>query len=491
VDNSLTAGNLAMTGAGPRTRKAVAAAAVLVLLARRKDVRHLPRIVLKEGSPAESFRACVAVCTLFAYERMTAALLRRLGLTKVPSTIAAMMTLFAGLRIARAAAGESLADKCVQFLSPGAAFLGKWFAVFLVPAIVNIDKSVQALPPYGPSVYARSLSFLMVGWVSTHVSTAAMATLLAPRRTSSKTTSKGGTVAVAQAAASPIMSQEETTRRAWILATAIGFLGASPVAQHPGGHYRAFAVLAELGATISSFELAKTIPVSIQRFAHPLLVSGVAANLTQRFIGPAAPYMHDGVGVGDRLLMLLPAAVSALGLRMYTSAHLWYDNPRDFQCVLVSCGASAFITLSTTAFLAVSQSSPISVPAPLALPMLHRSVMAALGIDGSQTIGPECDPKLAVLAEFVHGALGASFGKVLLESCHAVVNCSSPLVRGVAMGCSAHSVGTAGLLGQGDGEAAAIAGASMCLAGAAHTFALRLPGVVDAMRSMAALALQS
>jgi len=176
-----------------------------------------------------------------------------------------------------------------------------------------------------------------------------------------------------------------------------------------------------------------------------------------------------------------------LGLRMYTSSHLWYNNSSDFRCVLVSSGTSGIMTLLTTALVAVSQSSPMSLPAQLSLPMLHRSVMAALGIDGSLITGPECDPKLAVLAEFVHGALGASFGKILLETCPVIVDCSSPLVRGTAMGCSAHSVGTAGLLSHGDGEAAAIAGASMCLAGAAHTFALRLPTVVDSIRSLALL----
>merc|ERR1719444_718298 len=130
-------------------------------------------------------------------------------------------------------------------------------------------------------------------------------------------------------------------------------------------------------------------------------------------------------------------------------------------------------------FMGVAAHGPLGLPAPLSLPMLHRSVMSALGIEGSLAIGPECDPKLAVASILITGCLGASLGKALLEALPAVFDASSPLVRGVAMGCSAHSIGTAGLISQGDTEAAAIAGAAMCLAGTAHTVVLQLPGVVS------------
>jgi putative effector of murein hydrolase len=113
--------------------------------------------------------------------------------------------------------------------------------------------------------------------------------------------------------------------------------------------------------------------------------------------------------------------------------------------------------------------------------------MSPLGIEGSLAVGPECDPKLAIASILITGCIGASLGGALLEAFPAVFDTSSPLVRGVAMGCSAHSIGTAGLISQGDAEAAAISGASMCLAGTAHTLALQLPGVVYAIRQLAGL----
>mmetsp|Transcript_45329 Transcript_45329/g.81962 ORF Transcript_45329/g.81962 Transcript_45329/m.81962 type:complete len:138 (-) Transcript_45329:172-585(-) len=131
--------------------------------------------------------------------------------------------------------------------------------------------------------------------------------------------------------------------------------------------------------------------------------------------------------------------------------------------------------------------SPLSVPPPLSLPLLHRSVMSALGIEGSQAIGPECDPKLAVASILITGCIGASLGNSLLQMFPQIFQGSNPLVRGVAMGCSAHSIGTAGLISEQDTEAAAISGAAMCLAGTVHTLILQIPVVVPAIRSLAKL----
>jgi putative effector of murein hydrolase len=173
---------------------------------------------------------------------------------------------------------------------------------------------------------------------------------------------------------------------------------------------------------------------------------------------------------------------------MYNTTDKWLDNPEDFRCVLATCGASGCFSILLTTLGAVSGRSPLSVPAPLSLPMLHRSVMSALGIEGSMAIGPECDPQLAVASILITGCIGASLGNTVLKAVPQVFRADSALVRGVAMGCSAHSIGTAGLISEGDTDAAAISGASMCLAGTVHTLVLSVPGVVPAIRAVAGLA---
>lgn len=276
-------------------------------------------------------------------------------------------------------------------------------------------------------------------------------------------------------------------RRSWVLLGALGYLGAACFPVLPVPLHRPLGMLCEMSTTVSAFALAKLLPDAAQRVLHPLVICAVSSNLASRFVGGSAPYFDAGRGVGDRLFQWLPAAVTGLGVRMFNTTGLWLDNPEDFRCVLATCSASGCFSLLITSVLAVARASPLGVPSELSLPLLHRSVMSALGIEGSQAIGPECDPKLAVASILITGCIGASLGNALLEAVPGVFDASSPLVRGVAMGCSAHSIGTAGLISYGDSTAAAISGASMCLAGTVHTLVLQLPGVVPGIRALAAL----
>ena len=72
---------------------------------------------------------------------------------------------------------------------------------------------------------------------------------------------------------------------------------------------------------------------------------------------------------------------------------------------------------------------------------------------------------------------------MLLEGIPLLIDISSPLVRGLSMGCSAHSIGTAALISSGDPEGAAISSATMCITGAAHTLLLQLPASVGWLQS--------
>jgi len=268
---------------------------------------------------------------------------------------------------------------------------------------------------------------------------------------------------------------------------ALGYLGVSCSPLLPPVLHRPVGMLCELSTTVGSIALSKLLPGSVTKVLHPLVICAVSSNMASRFAGSAAPYRDGGRGVGDRLFQWLPAAVTGLGVRMYNTTDKWLDSPDDFKCVLATCGASGCFSILLTTAGALSQHSPLSVPAPLALPMLHRSVMSALGIEGSMAIGPECDPQLAVASILITGCIGASLGNTLLRAVPQVFCADSALVRGVAMGCSAHSIGTAGLISEGDTDAAAISGASMCLAGTMHTLVLSLPGVVPIIRAVARL----
>jgi putative effector of murein hydrolase len=277
------------------------------------------------------------------------------------------------------------------------------------------------------------------------------------------------------------VSPDEAVRRAWIVIGASAYLGSATI----GGPL--FGKLAQISTTIGSLALAMTLPQNAKRVFHPIVVCATLSNFGCRFVGTqAVPYFDNGNGIGDMFFKWLPAAVAGLGVRMYDTTGKWLDNPEDFRCVLTTCACSGVFSVVFSSLAAVSTRSPLSVPAPLSLPLLHRSVMSALGIEGSKAVGPECDPKLAVASILITGCIGASLGNSLLEALPGM-NTASPLVRGVSMGCSAHSIGTAGLISNADTDAAAISGASMCLAGTMHTLVINLPGVVPTIRAMAGL----
>jgi len=481
------------------TRTAVGAVAAAIVIARARDARHLPRLVLeRDGSLGTALHIWASAVAIFGYERAVAALLRRLGLMRVPSTLASMLSLFAALRTTERFKGRAESDRLAGLLKPGVDFLGKWMGLFLAPPLASLDSSIAALPRYGPSVWARAACFLAMGWAATYSTAAGVATCLAPRHVGIDR--KGGpskTAAVAPAASitrgSSIKVNEvlhdEAVRRAWIFVGAASYLVVACAPLLPPVCYRPIGMLCEMSTTVSSTLLAKLLPDTASRVFHPLVVCAASSNVSSRFVGPVAPFLDNGRGVGDRLFQWLPAAVTSLGVRMYSTTGVWLDDAGDFRCVLATCTASGCASILWTALAAVAPQSPLSVPPPLSLPLINRSVMSALGIEGSKSIGPECDPKLSVASILITGCIGASFARTLCESCPALFDVSSPLVRGIAMGCSAHSIGTAGLISAGDTEGAAISGASMCLAGTVHTIVLQLPGVVPRLRALASLPL--
>lgn len=488
-----------MSLANPKSVLGAVAAAVVV--ARAKDARLVPRLVLeRDGSAGSTIKIWTAALGIYGYEKVVAAILRKLGLTKIPSTLAAMLSLFSILRAAQKAKSREFADELSKVLKPGVDFLGKWMGLFLAPPLVSLDASIARLPPYQGSVWGNATALLSAGWAMTHAAAAAVASSLVPRAATAVASGKAEPTANAPAtngAAGKVqngqnghveeVSQEEAVRRAWVLLGAVGYLGVSCSAVLPPVLHRPLGMLCEMSTTVGSFALSKLLPESVTRVLHPLVICAVSSNMASRFAGAAAPYRDGGSGVGDRLFQMLPAAVTGLGVRMYNTTDKWLDNPEDFRCVLATCGASGCFSMLLTTVGAVSSRSPLSVPAPLSLPMLHRSVMSALGIEGSMAIGPECDPQLAVASILITGCIGASLGNALLRAVPQVFSADSALVRGVAMGCSAHSIGTAGLISEGDTDAAAISGASMCLAGTVHTLVLSLPGVVPTIRAVAQL----
>jgi len=476
----------------------VGAAAAIVLIARARDARHISRLFVDPGSvnPVKILTIWASALTIFGYEKLIGALLRAMG-SKLPSTLMAQITLFGLLRAIQNIFGRAAGDRVSSIFKPGVEFLGKWMGLFLAPPLVALDASIARLPAYEAGVWGRAVALLGGCWTAQHAVGGVVSSAMVKGRTlpalKAGTTNGSASSAPATtttAVAKPdtdVVPQDEAVRRAWVFLGAVGYLGVCAFPVLPPALHRPFGMLCELCTTIGAFSHAKLLPEMAQRVLHPIVVCSVTSNLCTRLVGDAAPYFDQGYGVGDMLFKWLPPAVVGLGVRMYQNTPLWLDKTEDFRVVLVTCGASGVFNLVMMMFGAVSDKSPMGVPPPLSLPLVNRSVMSVLGIASSEAIGPECDPKLAVASILITGCIGASLGNAMLYAVPAVFQADWPLVRGIAMGCSAHSIGTAGLISEADSEAAAISGACMCIHGAVHTALMAVPGVVPTIRSLARL----
>jgi len=110
----------------------------------------------------------------------------------------------------------------------------------------------------------------------------------------------------------------------------------------------------------------------------------------------------------------------------------------------------------------------------------QRSVMSSLAVPCCGIL--DASPALAVASIVITGVYGASVGAAVLDAIG--ITRESAVARGVATGASAHSIGTASLMGKED-AAAAVSSVAMSLAGVFHTVACSVPAVRDALRAVA------
>lgn len=106
----------------------VGAVAAVVFVARARDVRLVPSLVVgADGAWRPTLAVCLAASAVFKYERLVARVLPLVGLGHhLPSTLGAMLSLFALLRLLKKAWSPAEAERLQRFLSPGVDFLGKW-----------------------------------------------------------------------------------------------------------------------------------------------------------------------------------------------------------------------------------------------------------------------------------------------------------------------------------------------------------------------------
>ena len=403
-----------------------------------------------------------------------------------PSSLAGMLGLLTLLLASAPKAGSTSNPLLYRALKPGTNLLTKWLAVFFVPSLVLLPLSAGTL---APSLALRLAAVTTLGFEASLLVTAKLAGLL---------TSKNDKAIYSSAPAAPVskpLSSSSssspfslTLHKSLALATLLS--GATSVllsTRLPSSSSSASSLLPSLArtlftflATILSYVTGARFPSKLRKTIHPLLscagltlallslhARALSQTLTQQlhaYVSRSSCPVH--IGGGDLLLGLLGPSILAMAVQVYERRALLAQN---LGKVLGTClGASAFGLFSSAAL-----SRALALPPALGKATLSRCITTPLAMAVAGLVG--ADAGIAVLVVVLTGLLGANAGAARLAS----YGVSDPVSKGLAMGASAHGIGTASLAEE--PEPLAFAAMAMALTGVMTTVLVTLPPVRAAL----------
>lgn len=183
-----------------------------------------------------------------------------------------------------------------------------------------------------------------------------------------------------------------------------------------------------LVATMFIFLAARKVLSPIQSpLANPLLVSILF--FIGLFIFTPLNY-QDYATANQPFVWLLEPAVVALAIPLFCQVS---QIKKQFKAIMISCSVGVVIAISTCLFVAILLTNDKT----LLLSLLPKSVTSSIAMAVANEIGGLASLSAAVVIAV--GLLGALAGFSLLKLC----KITDPHAQGLAMGCSAHAIGTA------------------------------------------------
>lgn len=194
-------------------------------------------------------------------------------------------------------------------------------------------------------------------------------------------------------------------------------------------------VTISLLAYVSGLYLKKKFKTAI---FNPLLVS-IAATILVLIV---AHIDYDSYNAGAQYLswFLTPATV-CLALPLYERLPLLKKN---FKAVFWGITAGVLTSLVTIFFLSVL----MGLSHAEYVTLLPKSITTAIGMGVSEELGGYVTITVAVIV--ITGILGNIFGEFICR----ILRITEPVSRGLALGCSAHAIGTAKAIELGETEGA-------------------------------------
>lgn len=204
-----------------------------------------------------------------------------------------------------------------------------------------------------------------------------------------------------------------------------------------------------IAITLAAYELSRRVWERLGRPAllNPVLVSIVVIGLVLWLTG--VDYRTYADGSAPITLLLGPATV-ALAWPMHRELALVRQAALPvIGAVVLATGVAVVAAYAVTAL--------AGGPEELALSMAPKTTTTPVALALAEEIGGV--PALTAVLTVVTGVLGAALGPPLLD----LARVRDPRVRGLAVGTSAHGIGTAGVMHEGR-TVAAFAGLAMALA---------------------------
>jgi putative effector of murein hydrolase len=419
----------------------------------------------------QDVRAVLSASAFFAMDIITRRSFQYLKLTMFPPSLAACAVLFLAQIL--------VLPKIVtdDFLPPGANLLAKWLPVFFVPSLITLPLADTARLEV-----VKVATIVVVGFVASLLSTAGTVVLVR-RQTTQKTAStstgtNGGSSSTTSTAApttTTTASGPFSARLVQLLSTLtlLTAIASATFKNLPRPVHAAYLVL----CTVTTFVYGSQMPQRVKKFLHPLVTctaltwGSIALLMRLSSSSFAAGLRLYQTTAGPILLKCLGPAVVSLACSMYARRILMRDNWRS---ILSAIGAGTVTGLFGTAVAVrwLTQTSDA-----IRLSLLSRNITSPLAMAMATMLN--ANVSLAVSMVVVTGLLGANFGATILSA----VGITDPVARGLAVGASAHGLGTAALVNE--KEAFPFAGAAMALSAFAATIAVAIPPLRNVLTRIA------
>lgn len=384
-------------------------------------------------------RQVISVGMLVILQRWVTSVLVALNIS-FPAPLATMLLMASAITLFRVLRLSFVVDRVIGLaFTPGVSLLSKWLAVFFVPNLVMLP-----LAPELPSAdLSRLIVFIPAAYVATILGTVVVCSLLGRISGSTPSNAKepGVSKPIPTTPVAKSAGPSDTLISILMAIVAATLILAGRTASVSNVYARIYAV----ATTLLTFSVGSRLPGPVRMVLHPLIVctAGTIGGMSllsmvtgTSFSTTLSAYYVRGAsafaGGGNMLCALLGPAVITFAFTM--DRHRRLALQRRTEVVL----GSLIIALSSL-FGTAAAARMLKLSTPSRLMVIPRTVTAPLAVPIAALLG--ADVGLAASVVGITGLLGANIGRAVLT----LARVNDPVVRGLAMGASAHGLGIAAM----------------------------------------------